>query len=149
MQQADFIRAATLLFAAQADKRLSHLDSTILGLMLSRPGIALRDLAEIGGQSMESIARRIGGLADLGYWSGEIPDPPKRRRRTISLALREKVYRRDGFACVYCGSTKRLTLDHVDAHGLGGETTEANLVTACLSCNSSKGMRPSPKGRGA
>jgi 5-methylcytosine-specific restriction endonuclease McrA len=45
-------------------------------------------------------------------------------------------------ACVYCGDTVEdgatLTLDHVLARNLGGGNEATNLVTCCLSCNSSK-----------
>jgi 5-methylcytosine-specific restriction endonuclease McrA len=53
------------------------------------------------------------------------------------------IYLRDGCSCVYCGHAQdegaTLTLDHVTAQSLGGTNKETNLVTACLSCNSSKG----------
>jgi 5-methylcytosine-specific restriction endonuclease McrA len=49
------------------------------------------------------------------------------------------IYHRDGFACVYCRSTKCiLTIDHVTPCELGGTNDPTNLVTACLSCNSAK-----------
>jgi 5-methylcytosine-specific restriction endonuclease McrA len=59
-------------------------------------------------------------------------------RPSTRLAL----YARDGFCCVYCGASAdegaQLTLDHVLACELGGSNDAANLVTACLSCNSAK-----------
>ena len=56
---------------------------------------------------------------------------------------RTAIYLRDGFACVYCGCAHDeqdapLTLDHLQARNLGGNNEAKNLVTACLSCNSSK-----------
>ena len=53
------------------------------------------------------------------------------------------IYLRDGCACIYCGTPAEeldgpLTLDHVLACELGGGNEAANLVTCCLSCNSSK-----------
>lgn len=52
------------------------------------------------------------------------------------------IYARDGFCCAYCGMTAeegaQLTLDHLLACELGGTNEASNLVTACLSCNSSK-----------
>lgn len=52
------------------------------------------------------------------------------------------IYHRDGFCCAYCGGGAEqgvlLTLDHVVACELGGGNESENLVTACLSCNSSK-----------
>lgn len=44
------------------------------------------------------------------------------------------------YTCVYCMKrTGRLTKDHVIPLHRGGNHTEANLVPACRSCNSSKG----------
>ncbi len=54
---------------------------------------------------------------------------------------RREVLRRDGHACQYCGSTKRLTLDHVIPRAQGGPHTWDNVVTACDRCNSRKGDR--------
>ena len=43
--------------------------------------------------------------------------------------------------CVYCGATDNLSLDHLIPRLRGGEDAADNLVTACRSCNSSKGSR--------
>ena len=57
----------------------------------------------------------------------------------IRRSTRDAIYHRDGFACVYCTRAGvRLTLDHLLAVDLGGTHDPANLVTACLSCNSAK-----------
>lgn len=45
------------------------------------------------------------------------------------------IYKRDRNTCQYCGSTKRLTIDHVVPKSLGGDNTWQNLVVACSSCN--------------
>lgn len=52
---------------------------------------------------------------------------------------RQNVFRRDGNSCVYCGSSKDLTLDHVIPKSKGGRTSWLNLVTACRRCNAFKG----------
>lgn len=48
-----------------------------------------------------------------------------------------------GGECAYCGATPRkgqsLTRDHLQAVDAGGKTTQANIIPACKSCNSSKG----------
>lgn len=48
-----------------------------------------------------------------------------------------------GGECAYCGCTPRrgrgLTRDHLRPIAAGGATTQANIVPACDSCNSSKG----------
>lgn len=58
---------------------------------------------------------------------------------------RIKVYERDAYKCRYCD--KQLTrftatLDHVRPVAEGGDNSFANLVTACLGCNSRKHRRP-------
>jgi 5-methylcytosine-specific restriction endonuclease McrA len=60
---------------------------------------------------------------------------------------RREVLRRDHHTCQYCGSTKRLTLDHVIPRSRGGQHTWDNVVTACERCNSRKSDRtPSETG---
>lgn len=51
---------------------------------------------------------------------------------------RHAIYLRDGYCCAYCGAEDRLTLDHLVPRELGGGHGEANLVTACLACNSAR-----------
>ncbi len=51
------------------------------------------------------------------------------------------VRKRDGRACVYCGHTKYLTLDHLLPLSRGGDNDERNLAMACRPCNSKKGTR--------
>jgi 5-methylcytosine-specific restriction endonuclease McrA len=45
------------------------------------------------------------------------------------------------FQCVYCGSYKNLTIDHVIPQSRGGQHTFENLVCACANCNYEKGDR--------
>ena len=54
---------------------------------------------------------------------------------------RREILRRDHHKCQYCGSTKRLTIDHVLPRSRGGLHTWDNVVTACERCNSRKGDR--------
>jgi 5-methylcytosine-specific restriction endonuclease McrA len=66
----------------------------------------------------------------------------------IRREKRIAIYRRDNHTCVYCGrevATEVATLDHVLACEIGGDNSEKNLVTACLSCNSSKRDLPLAK----
>ena len=62
-------------------------------------------------------------------------------RKKIPDALRLVVLDRDGWACVECGATGDLTLDHIWPWSLGGKETVENLRTLCRSCNSRKGAR--------
>lgn len=63
----------------------------------------------------------------------------------IRNTTRERIYRRDGHTCVYCGATAAdalLTLDHVMPRALGGNNATTNLVTACIHCNSARKTAP-------
>lgn len=61
----------------------------------------------------------------------------------IRQEKRLAIYLRDGLSCTYCstGVEQRatLTLDHVKPWSKGGGNEAKNLVTACESCNKSKG----------
>lgn|SRR4051812_10704357 len=49
------------------------------------------------------------------------------------------------FKCAYCGARpKRLTMDHIIPIIRGGAHTAANVVPACMHCNTSKRERPAP-----
>jgi 5-methylcytosine-specific restriction endonuclease McrA len=67
------------------------------------------------------------------------------RGRTKGVKFsRSNVYRRDGFACQYCGAqpgVAHLTFDHVVPRAQGGRTEWSNIVTACDDCNASKADR--------
>jgi 5-methylcytosine-specific restriction endonuclease McrA len=58
-------------------------------------------------------------------------------------AIRQKLYRRDGRKCCYCGVHQRrgLHVDHKVPISRGGTNDMSNLVLACSSCNLSKGAR--------
>lgn len=64
-----------------------------------------------------------------------------RLRAKIPDVLRLEVYARDGFACLHCGTTERLSLDHIYPWSLGGPDTLENLQTLCRPCNSRKGAK--------
>lgn len=55
------------------------------------------------------------------------------------VLTRQNIFRRDGFACQYCGTTKDLTIDHIIPRSKKGRSTWKNMVTACKSCNAKKG----------
>lgn len=66
------------------------------------------------------------------HWKGR---PPRR----VWQLMRQVVFARDGWTCVYCDTrTGSLTCDHVIPVSRGGSSTLDNLVTACLACNLAK-----------
>jgi 5-methylcytosine-specific restriction endonuclease McrA len=62
----------------------------------------------------------------------------KFRTKPIKIS-RHRIYARDNHHCVYCGSKKSLTIDHVIPRSKGGLNTWTNMVTSCFSCNVKKG----------
>lgn len=67
-----------------------------------------------------------------------------RKRSGISKRIRFEVFKRDGFACQYCGAKAPdvlLHVDHVEPASKGGEDEILNYVTACVDCNLGKGAR--------
>ena len=64
-------------------------------------------------------------------------------RRRVAFS-RRNLYRRDSFACQYCGAqpgSEELTIDHIVPRSEGGRTTWSNCVLACISCNMRKANR--------
>jgi len=73
----------------------------------------------------------------------------KRRRRarianvlaTLTAAEWEAILEAAGHSCIYCGSKKQLTQDHLTPISRGGNHTTENVAPACGPCNSSKGTK--------
>jgi DNA-directed RNA polymerase subunit RPC12/RpoP len=64
------------------------------------------------------------------------------KRKPIPKKLRFEVFKRDGFACKYCGAhppNVLLEIDHIIPIKEGGNNDEGNLFTACFACNRGKG----------
>jgi hypothetical protein len=65
--------------------------------------------------------------------------------RTLGLALRYRILKRDRFTCVACGASPsknpdvELHVDHILAWSRAGTNTEENLRTLCSKCNLGKG----------
>lgn len=59
----------------------------------------------------------------------------------LAKPSRAMIYKRDNNKCQYCGSTRKLTIDHVIPKSKGGEDTWENLVVACSACNTKKGNK--------
>ncbi|MEM7524074.1 MAG: HNH endonuclease [Pseudomonadota bacterium] len=71
----------------------------------------------------------------------------RQRRKKLGLTSNgyakhaDTVMERDGHACVYCGATESLCIDHVIPIAQGGGDALDNLACACKSCNSGKAGR--------
>lgn len=53
----------------------------------------------------------------------------------IPNSLRRTVYRRDGYRCALCDSTRYLQIHHFCHRSLGGNDTAQNLITLCSDCH--------------
>ena len=78
------------------------------------------------------------------YWTRQIiyEKPLKNKKREpIGLSKRYKVFKRDGFQCVFCGNSgkdARLEIDHKVPVAEGGSDRIGNLQTLCFECNRGK-----------
>lgn len=63
-----------------------------------------------------------------------------RERRKMTSTLWRQVIRRYP-ACLKCGSTENLAVDHITALYFYGKTEWGNLQTLCGKCNRQKGVR--------
>lgn len=74
----------------------------------------------------------------------EIPPPPgmpaiTKHAYDVPDDLRNAIMDRDGRACLKCGATESLSIDHVVPLAKGGDNSPSNLQTLCKRCNSGKG----------
>jgi 5-methylcytosine-specific restriction endonuclease McrA len=90
----------------------------------------------------------------VAHYDREVHSPSVALKLPSVIALRDYVrpneypaftrfnlFLRDRFRCVYCGSARELTFDHVIPRAQGGRTTWENVTTACAPCNLRKGGR--------
>jgi 5-methylcytosine-specific restriction endonuclease McrA len=90
----------------------------------------------------------------VALYEREVHSPSRALKLPSVIALRQFVrpneypaftrfnlFLRDRVRCVYCGSARELTFDHVIPRAQGGRTTWENVATACAPCNLRKGGR--------
>ena len=53
----------------------------------------------------------------------------------ISNSVRKAIYRREGYRCALCDSTKYLQIHHVVKRSLGGTNSPHNLICLCSDCH--------------
>jgi 5-methylcytosine-specific restriction endonuclease McrA len=71
-------------------------------------------------------------------------DKACRVRTGVPGLTNARLFRRDGYMCLYCGevlSARLLTRDHIVPVSLGGLDTWENVATACRACNHRKANR--------
>ena len=65
----------------------------------------------------------------------------KKRSRTISQEVKDRVWNRDGGKCVECGSNENLEFDHIIPFSKGGANTYRNIQLLCEPCNRNKSAK--------
>jgi len=76
--------------------------------------------------------------------TGTIKAIIRKVQRTISGAVQQQIWHRDGFQCLYCGKAVpevQVTVDHFQPLELGGQDNPENYATCCRQCNKKKGNR--------
>ena len=53
----------------------------------------------------------------------------------LTTAEIKAIYRRDGYTCALCDSTKYLQIHHYIHRGQGGSNSPHNLITLCADCH--------------
>ena len=66
----------------------------------------------------------------------------KNGAKWLSRTRRLANYSKCNFKCVYCNSSKNLSLDHLKPRSKGGNDDDRNLVAACVPCNAARGDKP-------
>ena len=67
--------------------------------------------------------------------------PPIRLEESEYQQVRERVLRRDGWRCQFCGSMTNLEVHHQEFRSHSGNDTEQNLITLCHECHSAEHRR--------
>jgi len=93
-------------------------------------------------EQIEEIKRYL--LACEKYYLNKKTYKSRRKEASIftnNIAIRKKVFKRDGKKCSKCGSSENLTIDHITPIYRGGGNELGNLQVLCKSCNSSKSTK--------
>lgn len=135
------------LYKAGADDCSITASSTWLksfskGLNIDDPGLVLDVVETMAKLDMISKDR----WAEKVIYSREVEENAATCKRIATQYHKyqkhqAQVFQRDSFKCVYCGSVKNLSLDHIVPQSLGGSHSIGNLATCCIPCNCSKGAK--------
>ena len=65
----------------------------------------------------------------------------KKKRKSLSKKIFNRLLFQYNFKCCYCNSTKELSIDHIQPVSKGGTDEFSNLQILCKPCNSRKGAK--------
>jgi hypothetical protein len=127
------LQDAVALMTASGHARVEHNYPGLNGtwLLLHTPERLMTEAAAAEAERKKAAAR----AAKIALRGGQV------HRTPIPEEIKTFVFERDGHACLRCGATEDLTLDHVHPWSIGGADTPDNLQVLCRPCNSSKGDR--------
>lgn len=86
----------------------------------------------------------LGEYPDPEWFAGAPVAPSEPSVGAVPKGMRFQVLQRDGMRCQYCGVPATqgvLHVDHIVPRAKGGATIPENLITACVDCNSGKGVK--------
>ena len=76
------------------------------------------------------------------------PKPIRLRLDAVDYEhLRQKVLRRDGWRCQFCGTMANLEVHHKQFRSHSGDDSEENLITLCSTCHACVHGHPLEKGQ--
>lgn len=67
--------------------------------------------------------------------------PNPKRYIPVKRKVRNEVMEKYEYKCVWCGTQKNLSIDHILPRSRGGKDDIQNLSVACRSCNTRKGSK--------
>lgn len=112
--------------------------------------VTLKELGEVEVWEWFDQARRKRNcyriiVGDLACYRGIEPEDIKEKAKILRLqiptATRRRIFERDGWHCVQCGSNQGLTIDHIFPVSKGGGMEDENLQTLCAVHNREKADR--------
>lgn len=103
----------------QKHKTIYALDGTVVKRM------------PLGGRSLYLFRERHG----ISY---KIAKAISEETMKLNSSIKKKVFKRDGKACVICGSSEKLNVDHILPVSRGDFTILENLQVLCEKCNLQK-----------
>lgn len=125
------VREADLEYEERRQQAIAELRDTLVGFYIEAGGYSYPS-----GSFFDHLVDEAAVLRDQFEPRSREPRAKKRR---ISNSTRKRIFERDGYRCVRCGSWIDLTIDHKIPESRGGTDEDANLQTMCRPCNTSKG----------
>ena len=117
------------------------------GMKAGTPTAPRSQYLELGVEEWAAVLQQ---LNNPEYWIGiescVAKEIVRKAQYQIGTAFQWQVYRRDGYACLYCGRAGgvdgvTLSVDHVLPVEMDGQDHMYNLAACCRDCNGRKGNR--------